>query len=133
MGLQTLEAGEKELNRLRKLKLERMGDLMLASREKIRGTVHTMVAVFVALRPVGMRGHVVVYCQQRNKCFCLYPGGGGSSIWGDRCVCDAPRDHAPMRLWLFLEYHTFVPRSHNSEVRHTPIPDTSSYDGLAPL
>lgn len=37
MGLQTLEAGEKELNRLRKLKLERMGDLILTARTKIQG------------------------------------------------------------------------------------------------
>ncbi|CAM9748161.1 unnamed protein product [Ectocarpus sp. 8 AP-2014] len=36
MGLQTLEAGETELNRLRKLKLEKMGELVLASRAKIR-------------------------------------------------------------------------------------------------
>ncbi|CAM9595800.1 unnamed protein product [Ectocarpus sp. 12 AP-2014] len=36
MGLQTLEAGETELNRLRKLKLEKMGELVLASRVKIR-------------------------------------------------------------------------------------------------
>lgn len=40
MGLQTLEAGERELNRLRKLKLEKMGELVLASRAKIRG-MHT--------------------------------------------------------------------------------------------
>lgn len=40
MGLQTLEAGETELNRLRKLKLEKMGELVLASRAKIRG-MHT--------------------------------------------------------------------------------------------
>lgn len=39
MGLQTLEAGETELNRLRKLKLEKMGELVLASRAKIRGMV----------------------------------------------------------------------------------------------
>lgn len=38
MGLQTLEAGEKELNRLRKLKLEKMGDLVRASRARIQGT-----------------------------------------------------------------------------------------------
>lgn len=37
MGLQTLEAGETELNRLRKLKLEKMGDLVLASRARIQG------------------------------------------------------------------------------------------------
>lgn len=86
MGLQTLEAGEKELNRLRKLKLERMGDLMLSSREKIQGTVYTVVAVFVALRAVVVRRHVVVYCQQRNKCSCLNAGDGGWGIWGDRCM-----------------------------------------------
>lgn len=37
MGLQTLEAGETELNRLRKLKLEKMGELVLASRARIQG------------------------------------------------------------------------------------------------
>eukprot|EP00752_Nemacystus_decipiens_P008014 g7161.t1 len=36
MGHQTLEAGETELNRLRKLKLEKMGDLVLASRTRIQ-------------------------------------------------------------------------------------------------
>ncbi|CAM9223821.1 unnamed protein product, partial [Hapterophycus canaliculatus] len=36
MGLQTLEAGETELNRLRKLKLEKMGDLVRASRARIQ-------------------------------------------------------------------------------------------------
>lgn len=39
MGHQTLEAGETELNRLRKLKLEKMGDLVLASRTRIQGRV----------------------------------------------------------------------------------------------
>ncbi len=39
MGLQTLEAGETELDRLRQLKLEKMGDLVLTSRARIQGTV----------------------------------------------------------------------------------------------
>lgn len=87
MGLQTLEAGEKELNRLRKLKLERMGDLMLASREKIQGNVHTVVAVFVALRPVAIRRHVVGYCQQRDTySACILGAGARVSGVTDMCV-----------------------------------------------
>lgn len=38
MGLQTLEAGETELDRLRQLKLEKMGELVLTSRARIQGT-----------------------------------------------------------------------------------------------
>lgn len=39
MGVQTLEAGEKELKRLRKLKQEKMGDFILAARVRIRGGI----------------------------------------------------------------------------------------------
>lgn len=37
MGLQTLEHGEQELGRLRQLKVEKMGDLMLAARARLEG------------------------------------------------------------------------------------------------
>lgn len=36
MGVQTLEHGEQELRRLRKLKVEKMGELMHAARERLQ-------------------------------------------------------------------------------------------------
>ena len=51
MGLQTLEAGETELDRLRKLKLEKMGELVLTSRARIQGAVRCSVCLGTALQP----------------------------------------------------------------------------------
>ena len=45
MGLQTLEAGETELARLRKLKKERMGDLVRSKRAKIRGEMYSTILI----------------------------------------------------------------------------------------
>lgn len=36
MGVQTLEHGEQELNRLRKLKVEKMGELMHTARSRLQ-------------------------------------------------------------------------------------------------
>lgn len=53
MSLQTLEAGETELDRLRKLKLHKMGDLIQASRTTIQGDPpqlpQTKLSVAIAL------------------------------------------------------------------------------------
>lgn len=49
MGVQTIEAGEQELNRLRKLKQEKMGDLILEAREKIRSEATGLERAYVFL------------------------------------------------------------------------------------
>lgn len=51
MGVQTIEAGEQELKRLRKLKQEKMGDLILEAREKIRSEATGLERGNVFLRP----------------------------------------------------------------------------------
>lgn len=40
MGVQTLEHGEQELNRLRKLKVEKIGELMHVARARLQSKFH---------------------------------------------------------------------------------------------